>query len=114
MDGYFPSEFEMDSNNFDVFMEHGFLPGRMIHPSKGTYRSLHPNNLVIFNANVIIESHGKIWYGDLDITKDRDELDKISLDLGEPLYILREMDARFENENLSIEEFKNRAVIKIG
>lgn len=82
-----------------LFYDYGFLMGRMVCQSKSEYISENPNNLVIFNANIITSSNGKIWYGDLDLTKDGNLLIGIAEELGEPLYILREQDARFAEEN---------------
>lgn len=72
--------------------------GRIISHSKSHYREQHQNNFVVFNANVATRTNGKIWYGDLDITVSADDLMKWAVDVGEPLYIFREMDGRFENE----------------
>lgn len=73
-------------------------PGRMISGSKSGYRRVYPENFVIFNANLCTQKE-KIWYGDLDLTKDKDILSEIAKELNETLYVLYEMDARFENEN---------------
>jgi len=63
----------------------------------------------IWNANIIIKSMGKIWYGDLNLTSDGNLLKEIAEELGEPLYVLREMDARFENENDSVDLLISKA-----
>lgn len=73
------------------------FPGRMISGSKSGYRMRFPDNRPVFNANVCVES-GKIWYGDLDLTLDGDKLQGLANELGERVYVLYEMDARFENE----------------
>ena len=72
-------------------------PGRMISGSKSGYRNRFPDNRPVFNANVCVES-GKIWYGDLDLTLDGEKLQQLADELGEKVYVLYEMDARFENE----------------
>lgn len=74
------------------------MHGKMISSSKSGYRSRNPKHLVIFNANVCTESD-KIWFGDLDITLDKNKLSKLAQELGEDIYVLYEMDGRFENEN---------------
>lgn len=71
--------------------------GRMISGSKSFYTKKHPNNFVLFNANLCV-SEGKIWYGDLDVTKDKKKLIKIAKKAKETIYVLSEMDGRFENE----------------
>lgn len=71
--------------------------GRMICASKGQYRYDNPRNVVLFNAN-LCTNEDKLWYGDVDITVEADKLKKIASELNEVLYVLREMDGRFENE----------------
>lgn len=73
--------------------------GRMISGSKSGYRSRHPNHFVVFNANLCTYSQGKIWYGDLDLHLDKEKLMLLSEILKEDLYVLYEMDGRFENED---------------
>lgn len=83
--------------------------GRMLSGSKSGYSKNNPANVPVFNGNVITEKLGKIWYGDLDITLDGEKLQALAITLGETVYVLREMDARFENENNPKLE---RAVVK--
>jgi len=85
----------------------------MISFSKSTYRSEHPYNDIYFNANVITINYGKVWYGDLDIDVDRDKLICVAKEIGEPLFVLYEMDARFENEHQSIETLVKKAQVTI-
>jgi len=73
----------------------------MISGSKSGYRERNPNNEVYFNANIFTLEEGKVWYGDLDLTKDLSILETIAKSIRKDLYILREMDGRFENENPS-------------
>ena len=96
------------------FYEKGFISGRMISGSKSGYRQKYPDNEVYFNANIFVLGEGKVWWGDLDITKDREMLEEISIACGKKLYILRELDGRFENENPSDEHVISRAITKIG
>jgi hypothetical protein len=110
----FPSEFLSDGDIFKIFAVNKLMLGRMISGSKSGYWEKHKENLVVFNSNIITESRGKVWHGDLDVTLDYENLEKVSESLGEPLYILREMDARFENEDAGIEYWKSRAVAIIG
>lgn len=108
-----PTEFMSDGDIYALFSKHGFVMGRMISGSKSGYRERYPNNNVVFNANIVAKSRGKVWYGDLDLTLDTENLTWVAKELGEPLYILREMDARFENEDQSFEFYENKAVKKI-
>jgi hypothetical protein len=73
--------------------------GKLISASKGQYSWDNPENFVVFNANIVNAEGKKVWYGDIDITKQLDELIFISGQaLGQEFYILPEMAARFENE----------------
>jgi hypothetical protein len=77
----------------------------MISSSKSGYRERYPKNLSIFNANVCTKE-GKIWYGDLDVTLKQDDLIALAADLEEDIYVLYEMDGRFEYEgNPKLERF---------
>jgi hypothetical protein len=91
--------------------------GRMISFSKSGYRRDHPENIVIFNANIIQKIDGryeKIWFGDLDITLDYEKLIQISELLDTEIFVLHEMDCRFDNEdkpnvmNFVVSSFFNR------
>jgi hypothetical protein len=109
----FPSEFRSDGDIYSLFSRYGFIMGRMISGSKSGYHKKYPGHKVVFNANIVTESRGKIWYGDLDLTLDITQLMNIAKELKEALYILYEMDARFENENQSFKFYENKAVAKI-
>jgi hypothetical protein len=84
------------------------FPGKMISSSKSGYISKNPENLVVFNSNVCTEE-GKIWHGDLDVTLSYGSHSEMSRETGQTIYVLREMDGRFEYEsNPQID----RAIIK--
>ena len=68
--------------------------GRMISGNKSGPKG----HVCVWNANVCTKSKGKIWFGDLDLTKDGDELKALAAREGETIYVLREMDGRFMNE----------------
>lgn len=72
--------------------------GRLVSGSKSSYRMNHPDNFVIFNSNICTKI-GKIWCGDIDLTKSKQDLLDIAEATGEELYVLFEMDGRFENED---------------
>lgn len=74
------------------------MNGYMIASSKSGYRSRHPNDLVIFNANICIGPL-KVWFGDINITESKDKLIELAELESEPLYVLSEMDGRFGNED---------------
>ena len=89
-----------------LFIKYKLYAGRMISGSKTAPKDC----LCVFNSNVICKSQGKIWFGDLNITKESDKLKKIAFELGEPLYVLRERDCRFERENDPIDVLISKAV----
>ena len=94
-----------------VFAQHGFMMGKMLTSSKSSYRNRYPDNLVVFNANVFVDTPeftGKIWYGDIDLTTEHQKLKDIATKLGTTLYVLWESDGRFENESRN--DFKKIAV----
>ena len=68
--------------------------GRLLSPDK----SAPEGRVVVWNGNVCTRSVGKIWYGDIDIT-DPTDLRDLATELGEPVYVLNEMDARFDTES---------------
>lgn len=82
----------------------GFLKthhtGRMLSGSKSEYFHRFPDHLTVYNANLLTLSHGKFWFGDLDLDRPEDEaaLKQLAAELGEDVYLLREMDCRFDTE----------------
>ena len=83
----------------ETFRANGLITGRMISFSKSDYRDRNPNSVCYFNANIVTAKEGKIWYGDLDLTKDGETLKVIAEEIGQIIYVLREMDGRFEYED---------------
>jgi hypothetical protein len=73
--------------------------GKMVGASKSIYTYDNPSNIVIFNANLATKEDGKFWYGDIDLTLSMDSLIDTAKDIGKDVYVLYEMDARFENED---------------
>lgn len=102
----------LENNMKDTFEKHGLNIARMVGWSKSRYRDEHPDHVVVFNANVFTESSGKVWHGDLDLTKDGDVLKSIAKEIGEPLYVLYEMAGRFDKEMLPFKEVKEKAIGK--
>ena len=54
--------------------------------------------------------YGKVWYGDLNLTEDCETLKSIANSINVPLYVLKEMDARFGEEMKSIADLIEKAV----
>ena len=87
-----------------LFEDAGLHMGQMISGSKTLYHRMNPNNLVCFNGNIFVKGLGKVWWGDVDVTRSKTILRKIAYDNQITLYVLREMDGRFDNENRPDEE----------
>lgn len=80
--------------------------GRMI----SAYKQAPKGHLAVFNANLIHPTLGKIWFGDLNITKEGEKLKRIASKFNTTLYVLREMDCRFDTENEDIPTLIKKAV----
>lgn len=98
----------MKEDLYKISEEHLGMRGKMISFSKSGYAKRNPENLAIFNSNVCVEE-GKIWYGDLDVTVSYDSLSDLARELGKTVYVLTEMDGRFENEKTPL---LSQAVVK--
>jgi len=108
-----PSEFNPDNQVYNIFHDNGFMMGRMIAFSKSTYRKSHPDNMIIFNANIVTINDKKVWHGDLDITIDKPKLQIVADILKQDLYILYEMDARFGTDEDPIDVLISKAKVVI-
>jgi hypothetical protein len=94
-------EFEVSDHVCKLLSKEGLRVGRMVGPSKTLYHQDCPNNVVAYNSNLLLEGHGKVWYGDIDVTKSKSCLQKVANQLRQSLYILREHDCRFGSEENS-------------
>ena len=106
------SEFDSNKVSHDVQeIARGILgfPGVLVSSSKVAYVSKYGTHITVFNANVCTLSHGKVWYGDIDITVSGNKLIELADRLNEDVYVLREMDARFGNEGSPL--FENAVAV---
>ena len=69
-------------------------PGRMLSGGKIAPKG----HVCVWNANIFTAKNGKIWFGDLDLTRDAEDLFALSKGLGVRLHILKEMDGRFTHK----------------
>jgi len=91
-----PVDFEFKRKKAtQAFEIHGLPMGRCF-GSKSGYRNTHPKCDFIPNANVFTRRGGKVWFGDLDLERDRPALDLVARRLRCRLYVLSEQDGRFE------------------
>jgi hypothetical protein len=84
------------------------LPLYTLYGSKTLYSKTHLDDLVLFNANIFIDDLGKVWYGDINLTKHWKDLMEIKERVGVDIYVLYEMDGRFGKEDR--EDFENVAI----
>jgi hypothetical protein len=72
------------------------MPGVMLSGSK----SAPAERRMVWNANIVISGKPpvKVWFGDLSITDSNDKLQELANRTGKTVFILREMDARFDTE----------------
>ena len=98
----------MNEDLYKIAEEHLGMRGKMISFSKSGYVKKNPENLAIFNSNVCTDG-GKIWYGDLDVTLSYESLSDLAKEIGKTVYVLTEMDGRFENEETPL---LSQAVVK--
>ena len=111
--GEYPSDFKPTMSVREIqkhFSAFGFYDARMIDRSYCEYTEEHPDDLVIFNANVLMPGYGKVWFGDLNLTEDYLTLREIAQNLNTDLYILWEMDGRFGEEMKPLNELFDKAV----
>ena len=80
--------------------------GRMVSASKRAPAG----ETCVWNANIVTKTHGKVWFGDLNLNRDGETLKRVAESINEPLYVLRESDCRFGTENDPIELIIDRSV----
>lgn len=96
----YPSDFKSKNSTPEKIAEfHLGMLGKMVGGSKSIYRYDNPSNYVIFNSNLATKKHGKIWYGDIDLTKSLKVLRELAEDLKEDIFVFYEADGRFGKEN---------------
>lgn len=83
------------------------MAGRMLYISRGIKKPP-----TIFNANIFNEKGKKIWFGDIDINRDKTALFRLSARLGY-IYILYGMESRLLRHNPSIWELRKSAAVII-
>lgn len=72
-------------------------PGKMLSNSKSGYSEKYPTHATFYNGNLFTNDK-KIWFGDIDVTIDLPKLIEVAKILKTFIYVLKEMDGRFENE----------------
>lgn len=72
--------------------------GTLISFCESDYRRHHPDNIVVFNSNIIINNK-RVWFGDIDITLSKEILMELSRETNNEIYILYQRDVSVDNEN---------------
>lgn len=88
--------------NYELIDELLGRPGKML----SGFKQAAPERRVVWNGNVILEEKQgwfrknltKIWFGDISLTESAEALQKLADEFDGTIYVLREMDARFPNE----------------
>jgi hypothetical protein len=99
---------KMKKEKLITLVDNGFNISRMF-GSKSAYRHTHPKDDIMFNSNIFTPSSGKIWDGDLNITKDCTDLQKACDEIGEQMIVVSEMCGRFGAEDRPYDEILNDA-----
>ena len=106
-------EFKASRRDRRLFSECGLCFCRCF-GSKSRYRDANPRNQFVPNANVFCRTRGKVWWGDLDLAGDKPALEEAAKRLRVRLYVLAEIDGRFENAEASHSEVICRALWHTG
>jgi hypothetical protein len=110
----YPRDFEFKPDTLaEAFSAAGLPEGRCF-GSKSGYRMANPGNEFVPNANVFCRKAGKIWWGDLDLTRDKPKLEAIARRLRMRLYVLYEFDGRFANAAQKHSTVVAQAIWKTG
>lgn len=72
-------------------------PGKMLSASKSMYDKKYPTHATFYNGNLFTNDK-KIWFGDIDVTIEMPKLVEVAKVMKTFIYVLREMDGRFESE----------------
>lgn len=107
------AEFKAARSIERIFTAAGLLSGRCF-GSKSAYCTANPGNRFFSNANVFCRTKGKLWWGDLDLAKDKKALIAVARRLRIRMYVLSESDGRFRNAELPHSEVKIRAIWHTG
>ena len=112
LEGKYPSDFAPSTDVIEIqkhFAAYDWYDGRML-GSKLDYSNNHVDDLVVYNANVLMPNVGKVFYGDINLSEDYLILKEVAQTLNTILYVLWEMDARFGNENKPLNDLLVKAI----
>jgi hypothetical protein len=70
----------------------GLPNSRLISWSKSGYHRAHPGNFVLFNCSIADDAGKRLWWGDLDLTREEEMLIELARALDRRLHILFESD----------------------
>ena len=102
-----------DDELYEILSKYDLQHKRLISGSKSGYRERYSDHDVMFNANIFTPNC--IWWnGDLDITKDNFNIQKLCNELGEEIIIVSEMLGWQGAEYRSYEELEADAHVKFS
>lgn len=104
-------EFARADEAATIAIKHLGLNGRC-YGSMSAYHGRTPDHLTVRNANVCTMEHGKIWWGDCDVTLVAGELRALARELGVMVYVLPEGAARFQQA--LVPEFEQACYVTDG
>lgn len=82
----------------DLIIEKVARLDNLISWSKSGFSKNKPKHLAVFNANIVINGE-KVWYGDLDLSISKPDLQSVAKQENVDLYVIYEQDGRFDNED---------------
>lgn len=81
----------------DLIIEKVGMIDNLVGWSKTYYYKKNPKHLTVFNSNIVVNGE-KVWYGDIDLSISKNDLQSIAKQENVDIYVIYESDGRFENE----------------
>lgn len=97
----------------DNFENEGLFEGKIVTGNIDKYMKRNPDSVVIKNANVFIDMGGKIWWGDLDLTRDAKRIQRACNRIGMEILITEESVGRDNLDDLNWDIVRAQAVAHI-
>ena len=106
------NQFTGDINSYiteltDALTSNGLHSGRMIGGSKSGYRDANPGCKPYFNACIYDGNAVQAWWGDLDLMKDTESLQKVSNETNQTFYVTIESYRSDFNKDVTKKDLEN-------
>lgn len=95
----------------NIVEKHLGCNGRLLALSKSGYREKHPKSTVYFNACIYDENLKQVWYGDIDLTREKNKLKRIANEYKKTFYVTPEHPFRSDFYIVKKKQFKDECVI---